>query len=188
MAACETPAVYIVSDSLGETADQVAKAALSQFEADRFNVIRMPKISSPSQIEGIVQAAAHDECVIFLYTFADPQLRDEMSRAARETHVTAVDILGPQKQRIAVAISTSAVLDKLERPDTQTGEVPHDARDLARIAGHHHALDSGPDACCDKVPYRLINHTAVKGNAQQFMVELVVKAVDAELYRSEQVG
>jgi regulator of PEP synthase PpsR (kinase-PPPase family) len=92
---CARSTVYIVSDSLGETADQVAKAALSQFDADLFRVVRMPKISSPSQIQGIVSAAAHDERVVFFYTFADPRLRDEMWAAAQEKTVIAVDILGP---------------------------------------------------------------------------------------------
>ena len=66
----ERPAVYIVSDSLGETADQVAKAALSQFDSGLFRVVRMPKISSGSQIEGIVKAAATDRTISELVTDA----------------------------------------------------------------------------------------------------------------------
>ncbi len=89
------PAVYIVSDSLGETADQVTKAALSQFDPDTFRVVRMPKISSAAQIEDIVLAAAHDACIVVFYTFADPALRGEMARIAKATSVEAVDIIGP---------------------------------------------------------------------------------------------
>jgi len=55
----------------------------------------MPKISSASQIEGIVHAAASDACVVFFYTFADPRLRDEMARVAADTGVNALDIIGP---------------------------------------------------------------------------------------------
>ena len=44
------PTVYILSDSLGETADQVAKAALSQFGEDTFHVVRLPKVSALSLI------------------------------------------------------------------------------------------------------------------------------------------
>lgn len=95
MPEAERPAVYIVSDSLGETADQVAKAALSQFDPGLFRVVRMPKISSGSQIEGIVQAAASDQRIVFFYTFADPKLRERMARIAMTTGVAAVDILGP---------------------------------------------------------------------------------------------
>lgn len=89
------PSVYIVSDSLGETADQVAKAALSQFDAHTFRVVRMPKISTSSQLEGIVHAAADDACIVFFYTFADPKLRAEMARIAQATGVNAIDIIGP---------------------------------------------------------------------------------------------
>jgi regulator of PEP synthase PpsR (kinase-PPPase family) len=95
MSCPDRPAVYIVSDSLGETADQVAKAALSQFDPGLFRVVRMPKISSASQIEGIVHAAASDLCIVFFYTFADPKLRAEMARIAQMTGVNAIDILGP---------------------------------------------------------------------------------------------
>jgi [pyruvate, water dikinase]-phosphate phosphotransferase / [pyruvate, water dikinase] kinase len=89
------PAVYIVSDSLGETADQVVKAALSQFDSDVFRVIRMPKISSASQVRALLTAAEDEGPVIFFYTFADPELRDEMARVAEEEGVQAIDIIGP---------------------------------------------------------------------------------------------
>lgn len=88
------PGLYIVSDSLGETADQVAKAALSQFEPNLFRVVRVPKISSAQQLETVVTAACREECVFF-YTFADPFLRTEMERICDNTRVLAVDILGP---------------------------------------------------------------------------------------------
>lgn len=91
----DRPAVYIVSDSLGETADQVAKAALSQFDDDLFRVVRMPKISTASQIEDIVHAAANDGCTVFFYTFADPRLREAMARLAHVIGIQAVDIIGP---------------------------------------------------------------------------------------------
>ena len=86
--------VYILSDSLGETADQVAKAALTQFDGDVFHVVRLPKVSTRGQLQGLVAGACHDGGV-FLYTLAAPKLRDEMQRIATQLGVVAVDILGP---------------------------------------------------------------------------------------------
>lgn len=88
------PSVYILSDSLGETADAVTKAALSQFDEETFRVVRLPKISSRGQLQGVVSGAAHERCV-FLYTLAARRLRDEMAVVSRDLDVLAIDILGP---------------------------------------------------------------------------------------------
>lgn len=94
------PDVYILSDSLGETAEQVARAALSQFDEDSFHVVRLPRVSSRGQLEGVVRGAVSRRCV-FLYTLAEPKLREAMERVARETRVAAVDILGPVVEPLA---------------------------------------------------------------------------------------
>ena len=93
------PTVYIVSDSLGETADQVAKAALSQFDAGHVPRRAHAEDLLGEQIEGIVHAAATDACVCSSTRFADPKLRDEMARVARGHGVNAVDIIGPRHRR-----------------------------------------------------------------------------------------
>ena len=94
MAAADRAAVYILSDSLGETADAVAKAALSQFDEEAFHVVRLPRIASRGQLQGVVHGAAHERCV-FLYTLAERRLRDEMAAMSRELDILAIDILGP---------------------------------------------------------------------------------------------
>ncbi|MDY0088664.1 MAG: pyruvate, water dikinase regulatory protein [Coriobacteriia bacterium] len=87
-------AVYLLSDSLGETADLVGRAAISQFPRGTFDIIRLAKISSAGSLEEAISGATHDGSV-FLYTLADPALRDRMSMLAREKELLAVDILGP---------------------------------------------------------------------------------------------
>jgi regulator of PEP synthase PpsR (kinase-PPPase family) len=88
------PAVYVLSDSLGETADAVAKAALSQFDEDSFHVVRLPRITSRGQLQGVVHGAARERC-IFLSTLGARRLRDEMTTMSREAGILAIDILGP---------------------------------------------------------------------------------------------
>lgn len=88
------PAVYVLSDSLGETADAVAKAALSQFDEDAFHVVRLPRITSRGQLQGVVHGAAKERCV-FLYTLGARRLRDEMIAISRDLGMVAIDILGP---------------------------------------------------------------------------------------------
>ena len=38
------PIVYACSDSLGETAERVARAAASQYNQEEFNIVRVPYI------------------------------------------------------------------------------------------------------------------------------------------------
>jgi regulator of PEP synthase PpsR (kinase-PPPase family) len=93
------PSAYILSDSLGETADQVAKASLSQFDPGTFHVVRLPKVTSPSQLESIIEAIP-GRPVVF-YTFADPALRAEMSRLVDLFDLSVVDIMGPGVEQLA---------------------------------------------------------------------------------------
>jgi [pyruvate, water dikinase]-phosphate phosphotransferase / [pyruvate, water dikinase] kinase len=98
--------VYILSDSLGETADQVAKAALTQFPTDLFHVVRLPRVSTRGQLQGLVAGASEDGGVV-LYTLAAPKLRDEMVEIARTSNVTAIDILGPAVTALELASGSS---------------------------------------------------------------------------------
>jgi regulator of PEP synthase PpsR (kinase-PPPase family) len=100
-AAPDVSNVYILSDSLGETADQVAKAALSQFDADLFHLVRLPKVGSTVQLEMLVTSARGERCV-FLYTLADPGLREEMRAIALKLDILAIDILGPCVEALAL--------------------------------------------------------------------------------------
>lgn len=86
--------VYLLSDSLGETAELVGRAAISQFPPGSFSVVRLAKVSSVGSLEEAVSGAEHDGSV-FLYTLADPALRERMSTLAEERELLAVDILGP---------------------------------------------------------------------------------------------
>jgi regulator of PEP synthase PpsR (kinase-PPPase family) len=86
--------ILIVSDGIGETAHQVAKAALGQFEPGTFRVVRLPKIMTTQQLAEAVQDGCAEGC-IFLYTLADPTMRAEMEQLVAACGAPAVDILGP---------------------------------------------------------------------------------------------
>lgn len=89
----ETYTVHIVSDSLGETAEMVARAAVAQFEHDGIRLERLPKIESPAQLRSVVKSHCGTWC-IFLYTLVDAELRAEMETLCEEG-VNGVDLLGP---------------------------------------------------------------------------------------------
>lgn len=110
--------VHIVSDSVGETADMVARAAISQFAPGTFKIERLPKVSSATQLRDLVDAHCGPSC-IFLYTLADPRLREEMLRIADERATHLVDLLGPVVSALSAAagISPSGVAGAVRRTD-----------------------------------------------------------------------
>lgn len=86
-------AIHVVSDSLGETGEMVARAALAQFEPDSFRIERLPKILNPGQLRDVVRSHCGSHC-LFLYTLVNEALRLEMERLCDEG-VNGVDLLGP---------------------------------------------------------------------------------------------
>ncbi len=96
-----TVRVYVVSDSLGETAEQVARAALTQFVEGDFRVVRVPRIASADQLSTWLDTACKKPCVVF-YTLADPDTREVMARAS-DGGVSAVDVMGEGVSALSAA-------------------------------------------------------------------------------------
>ncbi|WP_341299795.1 pyruvate, water dikinase regulatory protein [Lysinibacillus sp. FSL H8-0500] len=96
------PRVFVVSDSVGETGDQVAKAVISQFRPGLENTIirRFPHIQSEDLIRKIVRLAAQQQAFI-VYTLARQDMRSLLQALCEQENVQAVDILGPALQSMA---------------------------------------------------------------------------------------
>lgn len=92
-------AIHVVSDSLGETGEMVARAVAAQFEDDSFRIERLPRIRSAEQLEEVVRSHCGRHC-LFLYTLVDAELRDRMDELCR-SGVNGVDLLGSSVQMLA---------------------------------------------------------------------------------------
>lgn len=92
------PQVYVVSDSLGETAESVAKATIGQYDTD-IEIHRVPFIRHTDQIEKIIDEAAQAGAVV-CHTLVSPELRADFERIAHEKNVRYVDILGPMMNMV----------------------------------------------------------------------------------------
>ena len=92
------PQIYVVSDSLGETAESVAKATISQYDAD-IEIHRVPFVRHGDQIEKIINDAAAQGAVI-CHTLVSRELRDHFEQLAKEKNVRYVDILGPMMDMV----------------------------------------------------------------------------------------
>jgi regulator of PEP synthase PpsR (kinase-PPPase family) len=86
--------IYVLSDSLGVTAEHVSKAAASQFPKDDFEIVRLPKIKTKNQIDQAMERIHKDNSVIF-YTLVELELREHLEEEAGKYSIPKVDILGP---------------------------------------------------------------------------------------------
>jgi [pyruvate, water dikinase]-phosphate phosphotransferase / [pyruvate, water dikinase] kinase len=97
----DTISVHVLSDSLGETGEMVARAVVAQFNSDDFRIERLPKVTSPEQLRRVVESHCGEQCV-FLYTLVDPALCEAMD-ALVAGGVHGVDVLGPSVSVLAKA-------------------------------------------------------------------------------------
>ena len=88
------PIIYAVSDSIGETAESVVKATVSQFSEEKFDVTRIPYVKDKAQIDKMIAEAAQHKAVV-CHTIVSPELREHIADKAMAMDVQVVDVLGP---------------------------------------------------------------------------------------------
>ncbi|WP_134700161.1 pyruvate, water dikinase regulatory protein [Ammoniphilus sp. YIM 78166] len=93
------PTVFIVSDSVGETAEVVVKAAASQFEGHSIDIRKFPYVEDQGTISELVLAAKESQAVI-AFTLVIPELRSYLTETAKKHGVTVVDIMSPMIQSL----------------------------------------------------------------------------------------
>ncbi|MBO1003499.1 pyruvate, water dikinase regulatory protein [Pseudogracilibacillus auburnensis] len=91
------PSVYVLSDSVGETAELVIKAGLSQFSNGNYNIQRIPYVEDKKTIDETLEIA-REEAAIIGYTLVDPDLRDYLNNRAIELNIEVIDIMGPMME------------------------------------------------------------------------------------------
>ncbi len=88
------PKVFVVSDSLGETAEIVAKAVVSQFNMGNVEIRRFPYVNNKLQVKEVISQAKGYNCII-AYTLVIPELKEYLQELVGQLEIVAVDILGP---------------------------------------------------------------------------------------------
>lgn len=89
-----THTVYILSDSVGETAELVIKAGLSQFNHGSYKIQRIPYVEDKATIDETLQLAKEGKELIG-FTLVDPMLRNYLNERAKQMNIEAIDIMGP---------------------------------------------------------------------------------------------
>ena len=86
--------IYILSDSVGETGEQVARAAISQFNAGSYETRKFPYITEREQINEILEEARTEKCII-VYTIVIDELKRFLEARAHELGIITVDRMTP---------------------------------------------------------------------------------------------
>lgn len=104
------PTVYILSDSVGETAELVAKAAASQYNGGKVEVRRIPYVNDEETIRETV-AEARENGGIIVYTIITPFLRELVRHLAQRSGVPHADIMGPVMEAFAQIMPESPKME-----------------------------------------------------------------------------
>ena len=92
--------VYVVSDSTGDTAQQMVGAALAQFQDAPVRLARRTHVRTLRQVRAVVHEARGGQAII-IHTLVADELRRAMQAESRLHNVDALDLMGPILERLA---------------------------------------------------------------------------------------
>lgn len=90
----ERVTVYVLSDSVGETAELVVKAAISQFDEARTKIRRIPYVEDIGTVDEVV-AEAKENHGLLAFTVVIPEIRSYIIKRAEEEGLPVYNILSP---------------------------------------------------------------------------------------------
>lgn len=94
MGSREQRLIYIISDSVGETAEFVVRAASSQFQTIDMDVEKFPFVDDIDTLDEILHSAVENKALI-TFTLVIPEMKNHLIKQAKILNVDAVDIMGP---------------------------------------------------------------------------------------------
>ncbi|WP_163527176.1 pyruvate, water dikinase regulatory protein [Halobacillus ihumii] len=88
--------VYVVSDSVGETAELMVKAVSSQFKRD-VQIHHISYVEDTQDLNNVIAVAKYSHAII-AYTIVIPALKQYLDQRTREEGIIAVDLMNPLMQ------------------------------------------------------------------------------------------
>lgn len=93
--------IYVISDSVGETAQQVAKAAISQFMInDNYEIRRFPYVVDKKFLMEILNSGKNEDAII-IYTLVDESLSTLTKEYCENEGLSNIDLMSPILSEIA---------------------------------------------------------------------------------------
>ncbi|MDD2574264.1 MAG: pyruvate, water dikinase regulatory protein [Bacillota bacterium] len=104
------PRIFIVSDSIGETAEKVVKAVAIQFNSDITEIRKASNVTDKSQIIRIIQEAKNYNSIV-VYTIVLQELKIALEEECDKYGILRVDILGPLMEALSKVATTTPRLE-----------------------------------------------------------------------------
>ncbi|MBN2285555.1 MAG: kinase/pyrophosphorylase [Tissierellales bacterium] len=93
--------IFVVSDSIGETAELVAQAAKIQFNDTITEIRKFSFVLDTDQMDEIIEMAKGKKCLI-LYTLVMSEEKLYFKKAAEDNNIIAIDLLGPIIKKLEI--------------------------------------------------------------------------------------
>lgn len=91
--------IYILSDSLGETGEQVARAAIGQFNVGSYETRKFSYLTEIEQVMEILDEAKNEKCII-VYTIVIDELKSFLESRAEQLGIRTIDLMSPIMEAI----------------------------------------------------------------------------------------
>ncbi|WP_042275576.1 pyruvate, water dikinase regulatory protein [[Clostridium] dakarense] len=93
--------IYVISDSVGETAQQVTKAAISQFSMeDNYEIRRFPYVTDRGFLKDILNSGKNEDAII-VYTLVDENLLKMTKEFCQDEKLSHIDLMTPLLREIS---------------------------------------------------------------------------------------
>ncbi|MBN2261124.1 MAG: kinase/pyrophosphorylase [Clostridiales bacterium] len=102
--------IYILSDSLGDTAELVIKAAAEQFTSRAYEIRKFSYVSTKSQIQNIMEDAKYVNALV-VFTTVIPEVKNEILRLSREFDLLYFDIMSPLLKEFEVFFDAKPIYE-----------------------------------------------------------------------------
>jgi regulator of PEP synthase PpsR (kinase-PPPase family) len=97
------PQIFVVSDSTGETAERVVRAALLQFPHHRVRLRLFTRVRDEAAAREVLKKAGEAGAMV-VFTLVAPEMREKFHQIAALEKVEAVDVIGTLIHKVATYI------------------------------------------------------------------------------------
>jgi regulator of PEP synthase PpsR (kinase-PPPase family) len=119
--------IDVLSDSTGETAEKVVRAAMLQFPHSGTQIVLHTRVRTKEAARPYLEAAARDGALV-VFTVVSPELREYIHTASYELKIEALDLIGSLIANLPLVLGVN--------PPPELDEAPQD-----RIVGLTIGLD-----------------------------------------------
>jgi len=110
--------IFVLSDSIGDTAEQVARAAAEQFEKSEYEIKKYPYVESTAKIDDIFQEVKGTDTIV-VYTMVNEEISNYLRDNCDRIGIPYIDIMEPCLQKFSKFVGQkpareSGVIRKLD--------------------------------------------------------------------------